>query len=268
MRAVAACTLARRAVARAIARAISGSITWTVTRPPRTGAGATGAFLFAHALQHFSAGRFCRRLHHIAAGWFTRAAPNGLAAHGDGLGTLIGLRFKTGYDLHFQVLLGKALDVLHKAFFVHADQVDGRAIGAGAAGAADAVHIVFADVGDFIVHHMRQLINVDAARSNVGGNQRTHITALETGQRLGARCLAFVAVQGHGADAVLFQIFGHVVGAEFGAGKDQHLAPVLAVNDVRQQGFFLAAPHRVNDLVDALHRSVARCHLHALRVFE
>ena len=219
-------------------------------------------------MQHFGARRFGGSLHHITAGRLARAAPNGLAAHGDGLGALTRLGFKAGDDLHFQVLLGKALDVLHKAFFVHANKVDGRAIGAGAAGAANAVHIVFADVGDFVVHYVRQFIDVDTACGNVGGDQGAHIAALEASQRLGARSLAFVAMQGHGADAVLFQIFGHVVSAKFGAGKDQYLAPVLAVDDVRQQGFFLAAPHRVDDLVDALHRGVARGHLHALRVFE
>ena len=72
-------------------------------------------------MQHFSASGFGSGLHHIAAGGFARTAPNGLAAHGDGLGALARLGFKAGYDLHFQVLLGKALDVLHKAFFVHAD---------------------------------------------------------------------------------------------------------------------------------------------------
>ncbi len=121
VRAVAACALAWWAVARAIARAVTVSITRAVAWPTRTCARATGAFLFAYALQHFGARRFSRRLHHIAAGGLTCAAPNGLAAHGDGLGALTWLGFKAGDDLHFQVLLGKALYVLHKAFFVHAD---------------------------------------------------------------------------------------------------------------------------------------------------
>jgi hypothetical protein len=121
VRAVAACALARRAVTRAIARAITVSITRAIARPTRTGARATGAFLFAYALQHFGARRFGGSLHHITAGRLACAAPNGLAAHGDGLGALARLGFKAGDDLHFQVLLGKALYVLHKAFFVHAD---------------------------------------------------------------------------------------------------------------------------------------------------
>ena len=66
----------------------------------------------------------------------------------------------------------------------------------------------------------------------------------------------------------LFQELGHVVGAELGAGEHQHLAPVVFLDDVRQQGFFLAATDRVDQLRDALHRGVARRDLHALRVFQ
>ena len=64
------------------------------------------------------------------------------------------------------------------------------------------------------------------------------------------------------------QVFGDVVGAELGAGEHQHLAPVVFLDDVRQQRFLLAATDRVNQLGDALHRGVARRDLHAVRVFQ
>jgi hypothetical protein len=139
---------------------------------------------------------------------------------------------------------------------------------AGAAGAADAVDVVFADVRDFVVHDVRQLVDVDAAGGDVGGHQRADVAALEAGQRLGAGGLALVAVQRHRLDAVLGQEFGHVVGAELGAGEHQHLAPVVLLDDVRQQRLLLAAADRVDHLRDALHRGVARRDLDALRVLE
>ncbi|NBT93178.1 MAG: hypothetical protein EBT37_11500, partial [Betaproteobacteria bacterium] len=141
IRAIAVGALAPWAIATAAIRAGAASCRGTA-RAIAGSAGAGGAFLFAHALQHFGAGGFGGGLHHIAAGRFACAAPDGLAAHGDGFGTLAGFGFKASNHLHFDVLLGKALDVLHKAFFVHADQVDGGAVCASAAGAADAVHIV------------------------------------------------------------------------------------------------------------------------------
>ncbi len=84
------------------------------------------------------------------------------------------------------VLLGETGDVLHETFFVQAHQADGRAVGAGPTGTADAVHIVFADIGDVVVHDVRQVVDVDAAGRNVGGHQCADVTALETAQCLGA----------------------------------------------------------------------------------
>ena len=69
-------------------------------------------------------------------------------------------------------------------------------------------------------------------------------------------------------DAVLGQELGHVVGTKLGPGEDQHLAPVVLLDDVRQQRFFLAAAHWVDQLRDALHRGVARRDLDALRIFK
>ena len=130
------------------------------------------------------------------------------------------------------------------------------------------MHIVFADVGDVVVHDVRQVVDVDAACRDVGRHQGPDVAALEAGQRLRARSLALVAVQCQRLDAVLDQVFSDVVGAEFGAREDQHLTPVVFGNDVRQQRFLLAATDRVDQLRDALHRGVARRHLNAQRVFQ
>ncbi len=174
----------------------------TVTPATMAWARTASAFFLPHTVQHFGACGFGCGLHDIAAGRFARAAPNGLAAHGDGLGALTRFGGKALDQAHFNVLLGEVLNVGHKAFFVQTHQVDGSAIRPSAPGAADAVHIVFADVGDFVVDDVRQLVDIDTARGDVGSDQGAHIPALETGQRLGARRLTFIAVQGHGADAV------------------------------------------------------------------
>src|SRR5690606_17490404 len=100
------------------------------------------------------------RSHHVAAGWLASAAPDGLAAHGDGLGLFAGFGHELREDLHRNLLLGEALDVHHETFFVKAHEVDRCAVVTRATGTADAVHIVFADVGDFVVHHVRQLVDV------------------------------------------------------------------------------------------------------------
>ncbi len=128
------------------------------------------------------------------------------------------------------------------------------------------MHVVFGDVGDFVVHDVRQLIDVDAACSDVGGHQCAQFAGLEAGQCLGACALALVAVQRHGADVVLGQEFGNVVGAELGAREHQNLAPVVLVDDVQQHLLFLAAAHGVDHLGDALHGGVAGRDLDGLRI--
>ena len=115
---------------------------------------------------------------------------------------------------------------------------------------------------------MGQLIDVDTAGRDVGCDQGADVAAFEAGQCLCARCLAFVAMQGHGVDAVFGEVLGHIVGAKFGAGEHQHLAPVVFVDDVREQGLLFAATHRVHDLVDPLHRGVTGRNLNALWVFQ
>jgi hypothetical protein len=152
------------------------------------------SFAVTHALQHFGACRFGRRLHDITARWFACAAPDGLAPHGDGFGAFAGFRAKTFQEFDFDVLLGEALDVLHEAFFVQTHQVHGCAIGPGSPGAANTVNIVFADVGNLVVHYVWQVINVDAPGCDVGCHQGSHIAVFEATKRLGARRLALVAM--------------------------------------------------------------------------
>ena len=83
-------------------------------------------------------------------------------------------------------MLGETLDVLHEAFFVQAHQVNGSAVGTRAPGAANTVHIVFAHIGYFVVHHVRQVVDINTACGNIGSHQGAYFTGLEALQGLGA----------------------------------------------------------------------------------
>ena len=52
-------------------------------------------------------------------------------------------------------------------------------VGAGAAGAADAMHVGFGYVGQFVVHHVADAVDVDAARGDIGGDQDAYLAAAE-----------------------------------------------------------------------------------------
>jgi hypothetical protein len=76
--------------------------------------------VLSNTLHHLGACGACCRLHHITAWGFASTAPDGLATHGDGFTLLARLRSKAVNDLHRNVLFGKALNVLHEAFFIQA----------------------------------------------------------------------------------------------------------------------------------------------------
>lgn len=68
--------------------------------------------------------------------------------------------------------------------------------------AADTVHIVFGDIGQFVVDDVREPFNVKATSSNVGCHQHTNGLVFEAGKRFGACRLTLVAVNGGSDDAV------------------------------------------------------------------
>ena len=63
----------------------------------------------------------------------------------------------------FDALAHLLLDELEVGHFVGADEGDGLAGGIGAAGAADAVEVVFGRAGEFVVDDAGQGLDVDAA---------------------------------------------------------------------------------------------------------
>src|SRR5690606_6899325 len=129
----------------------------------------------------------------------------------------------------------------------------------GAAGAADAVYVVFRYVGQFVVYDVGQLVDVDAARGDVGGNQNADGVALEVFERFGAGALAFVAVDCGCTDAVFNQLFGEAICTVLGAGEYQYLMALAAADGEGGQFAFAVAVYRVKPLRDALRGSVAAC---------
>ena len=101
---------------------------------------------------------------------------------------------------------------------------------ASAAGTTNAMDIVFRHVRQFIVDHMGQLLNIQAAGCYVGGNQNTDVAILESGQGLSAGTLALIAVDRCGVQAVQFKLLGKSISAVFGSGKNQNLLPIIVPN--------------------------------------
>ena len=165
-------------------------------------------------------------------------------------------------------LLGQALDILEQSFFVRRHQRDGLSGTPGAAGTADTVDVVFLDVGQLVVDHVRQLVDVQTAGGDIGGDQDAYLVGLEVSQGLGAGVLALVAVNRGGRQAVLVQVLGQAVGTVLGAGEHQHLFPGAEGDQVRQQGTLVRGRDTEHALLDALDRGVRRRHLDALGIMQ
>ena len=165
-------------------------------------------------------------------------------------------------------LLGHALDALEQLFLVRRDQRNGFTAAPGTASTADAVYVVFLDVGQLEVDHMGQLVDIQTAGGDIGGDQDAHLVGLEVGQSLGAGVLALVAVNRGSRQAVLFQILGQTVGAVLGPGEDQHLLPGTLGDQVREQSALVAGSHAEHALLDTLDGGVRRRDLDALGIVQ
>src|SRR6185312_3596621 len=84
----------------------------------------------------------------------------------------------TGYRVDRDVLLEQLADVVQQTAFVVAYQGQREAFHAGAAGTADAVHVILGHRGQVEVDDDRQLLDVDAARGDVGGDHHGDAAAL------------------------------------------------------------------------------------------
>ena len=127
------------------------------------------------------------------------------------------------------------------------------------------MHVVFGHIGQLVVHHVGQHVDVDATRGDVRGHQHLQVAGLELAQGLGAGALALVAVDGHGRDALLFQVLDQAVGTVLHAREHQHLMPVVGLDQVGQQVFLLLATDRVHLLGNGLGRGIATGDLDHLR---
>ena len=74
---------------------------------------------------------------------------------------------------------------------------------------------------------MRQFLDVQAARGDIGGNQHRHFSFFELSERPRACGLAFVPVDRGRGNAVLLELLGEAVRPVLGAREYQYLLPAV-----------------------------------------
>ncbi len=125
----------------------------------------------------------------------------------------------------------RLVDQLPARDVVPVDQRDRGARRARAAGAADAVQVGLLVLGALVVHDVRDALDVDAARGDVGADEDVDLAVSERAQRLLTRALAQVAVDGAGREAALGQLLGDVGGGPLGAAEDHRQVAALGLQD-------------------------------------
>ena len=115
---------------------------------------------------------------------------------------------------------------------------------------------------------MGDLVHVDAARGDVGGDQHAQLAGLERLKRALALRLALVAVDGPSLDAAGLQIGRDLVGAVLGLGEHQAAGEARIAEQLGQQRA-LAPLFDVDDrLADSLNRGGLGRHLDLDRVLQ
>ena len=152
--------------------------------------------------------------------------------------------------------------------FIHADQRERFPGCRRTAGTADTVHVVFRHVWQLVVHHVRQLFNVQATGGDVGCHQHTYVAGFKISQRAGTRTLTLVAVDRRAANTVFIELFRQVVSAVLGAGKDQYLLPVALADYLGEQFPLALLIHKVHVLRHLLGGGIAARDFHFQRVMQ
>src|ERR1043166_8698961 len=106
---------------------------------------------------------------------------------------------------------------------------------AGAAGAADAVDIVLGHVRHVEVDDVRQPLDVEAARRDVGGDEHAQLVVLEALEGAHACVLRLVAMDRVGLDPAFLELLRQAVGAVLGLREHEHLAPVVGLHEVGEE---------------------------------
>lgn len=160
-----------------------------------------------------------------------------------------GLHDEVGLVVHdLERRADEALDSAKAAALVVIAERVGRAGSSGARRATDAMHVGLGVVGHVEVEDVGDLVDVDAAGRDVGGDEDGHASGLESQEGACADVLALVPVDGPGLDAGVAEGFDEPIGPPLGAREDERAADALVAQEPLQEFRLVLA----GDVVDGL----------------
>ena len=179
----------------------------------------------------------------------------GEAGRRAGLGFFKQRRVGVGEVFHFHTrdcLADEAFDGEHMRRILGHHDGEGVAAVFGAAGAADAVDVIFGMLRHVVVDDVADVGDVQSARGDVGGDEHLVFAFAETFERLLAFLLRAVGMQHGHRVVVAFEQRGHAISPVLGAAENEDGIVIHALEQLDEQVGFLGIGNGIDDVLDGV----------------
>ena len=160
------------------------------------------------------------------------------------------------------------LDVLEISTLARITERQRRSAGAGPLRAADAMHVALRLIRQLVVDDVRDPLNVDASRGDIGGDENADLPAAERLERTYSGILRLVAVDGFNRQAGMPQKLADLVGTMLGAREDEHAIHGWIGEQLHQQVALRLCRNEVNMLIDEIDCDLRRRNVNASGIAE
>ena len=151
------------------------------------------------------------------------------------------------------LLEAQAADTLDEAELLsvaRSDQGDRDARLAGAGGSSGAMGVDGRVIGQMVVNDVGDVLNIQAARGNIGGHENADSLVAELAHHRVALGLGEVAVEGFGVDAIVHQRLAQLLGVGPRAAEDQAIHFGNEVDNPPQGAVAILLGHGVGVVLD------------------
>ena len=138
-------------------------------------------------------------------------------------------------DFRDRLLLCQAQDLFEDLLVFRGNKRNRFAALARTARTTNAMHVIFRCIGKVEIHHVGNIVHVNAARQYVGAYNHVNLAALEIGQGALAFCLRAIGMDGGGANAGPVQATSARVGASACASEHDNARTALLFQKRNQQ---------------------------------
>ena len=126
--------------------------------------------------------------------------------------------------------------------------------------------IAFRHIGQIKIDNVRDIIDINTARRDIGCDQQPQFTGFKVSQSALALRLAFIAMDGAGANAGFFEAFYHLVSAMLGARKHQSAVDRWVFHQLLQKHLLMGRINKNNLLLNTLGGCGYRRYFHPSRI--